>query len=299
MRRVERVLKVQPLAIGLDTAKEVLQELTSVARERVNSEFEQRLRNAYKADRAGVPKLDPEAATEDDFVSRNSQNADFRLAANLPTYENYVFLGTSGNVSFDTTDFNIEDLPKDIHFVKARADGRNGRFIEIQLKTYFVDFNQARNSDLNQILVQGEDPNWVNGVYEKIRVRIAAERLATRHFIYGNILKLFWLTLVLFLFAEYRIAKWLYPGFNLKEPLSGTGALVMFGVLFATVVALGDLAIPLLVYWFPYFEIEKNLSRRRLASRAAVKGIASAAYTAAILNVVTLVFGPPLARWLH
>src|SRR6476646_2692983 len=298
MRREERVLKLPPIAISITTADGVLRELVALSGERRTSEFEQRLRSAYKTDRAGTPALDPEARSEDDFVHRNLANADFWNSANVPSYQSYVFLAPSGNVSFDSADFTVDDLPKDVFFLKARADGLNGRFIEIVMKTDFSNFNEVRDWKSRQLLVQGDDRNWVNGSYERLRLSLAAEHLQTRGFMYGNVLKLFWLSVVLLLFAEYRAAKWLYPGFSLKQPLSGTGALVMFGILIATVATFAEVGLHLLTHWFPYFEIEGNISRGRAASRKVVLGVASAIYTGAIVNVLWLVFGPVFHGWM-
>jgi hypothetical protein len=298
MKREERVLKIPALAISTETADALLCELSKLAAERRNTEFEQRLRAAYKTDRAGTPNMDPDAQSEDEFVRRNLANQDFWRMANLPTYQNYVFLAKSGNVSFDETGFTGADLPKDIFFLKARADGLNGRFIEVQLKTDFKDFNEVRDWKTRQLLVQGEDRNWVTGVYERLKLLVDSERLQTRSFIYGNILKVFWLTILLVLFAEYRAIRWLSHSFSLTQPLSGTGALVMFGVLLGTVISVAELGIAMLTYWFPYFEVEGNISRGRTASRKLAASIASTIYTGAIINALVLIFGPAFASWI-
>ncbi len=298
MKREERVLKIPALMISTETADALLDELSKLAANRRKAEFEQRLRSAYKADRAGTPKMDPAAQSEDEFVQRNFANQDFWNAANIPTYQNYIFLAKSGNVSFDDSGFTLADLPKDIFFLKARADGLNGRFIEVQLKTDFQNFNDVRDWKTRQLLVQGEDRNWVTGVYERLKLLVDSERLQTRGFIYGNILKVFWLTILLVLFGEYRAVRWLSHNFSLTQPLSGTGALVMFGVLLGTVILVGELGIAMLTYWFPYFEVEGNISRGRTASRKIVASIASTIYTGAILNALILIFGPAFATWI-
>ena len=297
MKREERVLKIPPLAINSETADVFLDELRKLTTERRNAEFEQRLRAAYKADRAGIPRVDPAAKNEDDFVRRNVANQDFWNAANIPTYQNYIFLAKSGNVSFDEPGFTVADLPKDIFFLKARADGLNGRFIELQLKTDFQNFNEVRDWKTRQLLVQGEDRNWVTGVYERLKLLVDSERLQTRGLIYGNILKVFWVTNLLVLFAEYRAVRWLSRTFSLTQPLSGTGALLMFVVLLATLIVVAELGIAMLTYWFPYFEIEGNISRGPTASRGVVATIASAIYISVVVNALTLIFGPALGSW--
>src|SRR5262245_12203829 len=98
MKREERVLKIPPFAISNETADAFLGELTRLTTERRNAEFEQRLRAAYKADRAsGNPQVDVAAQNEDEFVRRNFANQEFWRAANIPTYQNYIFLAKSGN----------------------------------------------------------------------------------------------------------------------------------------------------------------------------------------------------------
>lgn len=299
MKREERVLKIPPLAISKQTADALVDKISQLAAERRKAEFEQRLRAAYKSDRASPhPQMDLAAKNEDEFVGRNLANQEFWKAANIPTYQSYVFLAKSGNVSFDDSDFEIADLPRDIFFLKTRADGINGRFIEVQLKTDFRDFNEIRNWQTKQVLVQGEDRNWVTGVYDRIKRLADAERLQTRSLIYGNILKVFWTTVLLVLFAEYRTVRWLSHGFSLTQPLSGTGALVMFGVLLGTLIVIAELGIAMLTYWFPYFEIEGNVSRGRTASRKFVAGIASTIYTGAMVNALALLFGPTFATWI-
>jgi hypothetical protein len=72
----------------------------------------------------------------------------------------------------------------------------------------------------------------------------------------------------------------------------------MFGILLGTLVVVGELGFAMLRYWFPYFEIEGNISRGRLASRKAVASIASTIYVGAIVNVLTLIFGPTFASWI-
>jgi len=299
MKREERVLRIPPIAVSDATASAFIKELGDLAVARRNSEFEQRLRTAFKSDRAtGNPQMDPEARSEDDFVRRNLDNQNFWQMANIPSYHNYIFLAKSGNVIFDDSDFNIEDLPKDVFFLKARADGVNGRFIEVHLKNDFKDFNEVRDLTKRQLLVQGEDRNWVTGVYERFKLLVDSERLQTRSLIYGNVTKVYWLTVVLILFAEYRAAKWLFRSFGLSQPLSGTGALLMFGVLLGTLVIVAELGFAMLKYWFPYFEIEGNVSRGRAASRRFIATIASTIYTGAILNALVLIFGPTFATWI-
>lgn len=299
MKREERVLRIPPLTISKRTATSFIDELHGLAHDKRNAEFEQRLRAAYKSDRAsGHPQMDTGAQSEDEFVRRNMANQEFWTMANIPTYQNYIFLAKSGNVIFDDSDFEIGDLPKDVFYMRARADGINGRFIELHLKTDFKNFNEVRDLNHKQLLVQGEDRNWVTGVYDRFRVLVDAERFQTRGLIYDHLTKVYWITVLLVLLAEYRAARWLYSSFSLTQPLSGTGALVMFGILLGTLISVAELGFAMLTYWFPYFEIEGNISRGRSASRRVVASITSTVYTGAIVNALVLIFGPRFASWI-
>jgi hypothetical protein len=277
-------------------ADAIIAELHNLAESRISQEFEQRLRWVYRNNPQAAAQIDQAAAGEDDFVRRNLGKPEVRVAAQIPCYERYTFLAPEANVQYEGSGFDVNDIPKDVNVVIARADGPNGRFIELRLQTKFKDFHEVRNEQLNQLLIQGDDLNWVNAVYEKVRGLLKPQYFQTRQVIYGNSLKFFWSSVVLFLFAEYRIAKWIYPGFSLQTPLSGTGALVMFGVLTASLVVFGNTIISAFTYWFPFFEIERNLSRARTASRRFVLGVLMAIYTAAAVNAVSLVFGPILKR---
>jgi hypothetical protein len=72
----------------------------------------------------------------------------------------------------------------------------------------------------------------------------------------------------------------------------------MFGVLLGTLIVVAELGIAMLKYWFPYFEIEGNISRGRMASRKVVASIASTIYSGAIINALVLIFGPAFASWI-
>jgi hypothetical protein len=298
MKRNERVLRLLPISISIATADAILEVLHVLATERVNREIEERLRQGYRNNPAAAQQLDPQATDENDFVQRHINDVGFRAATNLPTYETYTFLSSSGNVQYDDINFDVDDLPKDLSFLSARADGSSGRFVEIKLKTDFRDLNEVRNWSLNQLIVHGEDRDWVNATYERLRGLVEPEVLGTRKFIYGNALKLFWLSAVLLLFAEYRIAKWLFPGFNIQAPLSGTGALLMFGIVLGSLIAFGDFVVPAFAYFFPYFEVEKNSSRGRSAKRNVIKTVGMTIYSGALVNAVFLLFGPTISRLL-
>ncbi|MGB9121721.1 MAG: hypothetical protein WCE73_13955 [Candidatus Angelobacter sp.] len=288
MRKVEKVLYISPLSVSAETAKKLITEFHSLAQEKTRAETQQRLRNAYRNSPDFAHQFDPKAHNEEEFVTRNLEREEVKTATNLPSFERYIFLSKESNVIFEDADFEIPDLPKDLRALSLRTDTQDGGFIALSAKTHFTDFNDVRNKSNNQLIIQGGDINWVNGTYERMRLLLNSEQRGTRTFVYGNSLVLFWTSVVLFLFVEYWTAKFLYPSFDLRQPLSGTGALVMFGVLFGSVVVIANVVIGLYAYCFPYFEIEGNLSRPRLASRAVVATIISALYVGTIVNLVRI-----------
>jgi hypothetical protein len=298
-RKTERVLKVQPLMVSMSLADSILELLNQVASERTTNEMTERLRRAYQTDPNFAVQVDPVARDEAEFIARNVSNPRLLAMAQIPSYQKYTFLAPSSNVQFDNTDFKLEDFPKDLDFIWAHADGINGRFIDIHLQTKFKDFNEVRNWQLNKIVIQGEDHNWVHAIHEKFRSAIEPEGFAARQFIYKNCLPIFWLSFVFLLFAEYRAAKWLYPNFSLQSPLSGTGAIVMFAVLAGSILVFGNVVIPIFTYWFPYSEVEGNLSRSRTSSRTAIKTVLATLYSAAFINTISIIFGPAVGRWIH
>lgn len=286
------------VTISLETADKIIAELHALAEEKLLPQVEQRLRNAFKGSPAEALRTDPGATDENTFVTRNLNNQTIRAAMNLESSEKYVFLSPNSNVQFDDPNFDAKNLPKDIFFVICRADGIN-RFIEIKLKSQFNDFNDLNNWQSNQILIQGNDAEWVNATHQKFEHWIQAEKGKIRTFVYRNSRPLFWISMVLVCFAEYTIAKFINPTFNLQSPLSGTGALLMFGVLLGTLLIGANGVIRLYTYWFPFFEIEKNLSRARTESRTLVKTFLVAVYTFAILNAGKLVLAAAFTRWIN
>lgn len=293
--KTERTLRIPSLTISLETADKFIAELHSLAEEKMLPQVEQRLRNAFRADRAEALRLDPGAADENMFVTRNLNNPTIRAAMNLESAEKYIFLSPNSNVQFDDPDFETGNLPKDVFIVICRAEGIN-RFIEIKLKSKFKDFNDLYDWQTNQILIQGVNAEWVHATYQRFEHLVEGEKGKIRSFVYRTARPLFWLSMVLVCFAEYTLTKLMNPTFNLQAPLSGTGALLMFGVLLATLLIGAESFIRLYTYWFPYFEIEKNLSRTRTESRTLVKAFLIAAYTFAVLNAAKLLLASAFTR---
>ena len=296
VRKTERVLNIRPLEISLEAAAAVIALLHEVAAERVLFEASERLRLIYRNNPQQARQIDAAATNEDDFVTRHVNNPNYRVTAHIPPYEKYTFLSPTSHVQFESSDFTTQDLPKDVNLILAHVDGINGRFVDVKVRSMFKDFNEVRDPLLNQFVVHGENRDWVNATFERIRSVVEAQQFKTRSFIYGHCLSLFWVSVMLLLFAEYRVVKLGYPTFSLATPLSGTGALVMFGILMVSILVFANTIIRAFGYVFPYFEIDGNLSRSRTGARKLIAGVVSGLYVAAMLNVISLVFSPVLQR---
>ncbi len=295
MKRSERILRLPSLEISLQTADRILEILHEVAQSRIDKEAEQRLRTVYGQDSGPALKEDPASTTVDLFVSRHLRDPKLLAMMKLPSYERYVFTSRAENVEFRDPQFELKELPSDVQSAYIKVEGIE-RFIEIKLNANFANFNQITDQGANQILIQGEEPAWVSGTYHRIDQLIRLERKQIRTLIYRYARPIFWLLVVLVWTSEYSVVSWANPGFKISAPLSGTGAIVLFGVLLGTVLALANLIIPMYCFWFPYFEFEGNISRPRLASRKFIAGIVTAIFTGAVINTIHLLFAGLIHR---
>jgi hypothetical protein len=238
---------------------------------------------------------DPEATTADLLVQRHFRDPKYVAMMNLPPYERYVFISRTENVEFQDIQFALKDLPSDINSVYIKIDGGD-HFVEIKLNSKFENFFQVTDSKLNQVLIQGADPTWVSGTYHKIDQLLGPEKKLIRTFVYKNARAFFWIIAVLAWTAEYSLTRWRYPQFNISSPLSGTGAILLFVVLFGTILILGNFVLPIYAFWFPHFEFEGNISRSRLAARKFVAGIILTLLTSAVINTLNLLFSGLIHR---
>ncbi len=288
MNRYERVFRVPAVILPEAAALKVGEQIHLLAEQRIDAEMRERLRNIFRTNPAGARALDPAAADENDFVERNYQNDAFRSFV-APAYaERYTFLAPSGNVQFIGDDWELKDIPKDIDAVFARADGPQDNFIDVQLKARFRNYNELDDDNVNRVIVHGSEVAWVNHVYTAISEAVKPEQDAIRNLVYKYMVAWTWLTFALTLFLEYKAARILVPGFSFNSQLSSLAVLVIFSILFANIIIIGNFFVRVIGFLYPYFEFPDNLSRRRTDYRRPIAIGIAAAYGAALLALFTL-----------
>jgi hypothetical protein len=149
---------------------------------------------------------------------------------------------------------------------------------------------------MRQAIIQGDDADWVASVYARLKDLVEPERNAVRDWVYRNILLVFWSSVVLVAMAEYKLGQRILPATSLVQPLGTLGTMLVVGVLLGTVVLLAELLLKGYSYFFPYFEVEGNLSRSRSGLRVPVVAGLTAIYVAAFTSAVYWVVGPQIAH---
>jgi hypothetical protein len=288
MNRYERILHVPSIVVTKEVAEKVGELIHSLAQQRVDAEMRERLRNIFRANQAAAFGLDPVAASEDAFVQGNYQNETLRSFIAPAFAEKYTFISPRGNVQFVGDDWSLDDIPKDIDVVIARADGPSGNFIEIRLNARFANYNDLVDQNNNRMIVQGDDARWVNDVYERIRQAVEPQRKAVRSIVYNYMVAWNWLTFALVVFLEYKVVRIVLPAFGFNSSLSPLAVLSMFVVLFVNLILVANFFIKVVGFLYPHFEFEANLSQSRTDYRKPIALGIAALYCAAIVALFKL-----------
>jgi hypothetical protein len=288
VNRYEKIIRVPSITITQAAGVKISEQLHILAEQRTTAELQARLGNLYRSNPAQATLMDPGARDELAFVQRNITNNAYRQLL-YPAYaEKYTFLSRHGNVMFVGNDFELKDIPRDVDGVVGRADGPQTEFIDINLKARFDNYNDLIDRNNNRVIIQGNDSEWVNDVYEKINQAVSPEKNPVRDILYRYLVAWTWLTYGLVLLLEYRIARFLIPGFGFRSPLNGLAVLVIFLFLFLNVIAVTQFFIRVVGYLYPFFEFDANLSRGRTAYRKPVALAITALYGAVIVALFKL-----------
>ena len=293
--KFERVVRIPSMIIGVSTGDRILAFLNEAGREKQCAEGEAHLRQMFQRKTDVALSIDPKAVTEDLFAISQAKNHDLLSALGVDTFTKYTFLSDTQNLVFESTDFKIADLPKNIHRIYARADGLN-KFIEVKLKLRFKNFSDVDGWLETQIVVQGSDLDWVNATAKTLEDLLATERLMLRGLVYQNARVCFWSSLVLALGIEFSSFHYLHPKFDFNAPLSGLAVIALFAVLSVTTLGLGNIIIGSYTYLFPYCEIEGNFSRRRTSAQQIARAVLSSLVIGGIINAIHLLLAP-IWKW--
>jgi len=203
------------------------------------------------------------------------------------TKQKYIFLSKVESIVIEEGELYKGQLPPDIHAFYFKIEGHDS-FVEVKSRANFKHFGEVNDQSLNQVIIQGLNPVAVRGLHSKVAMLLRPQRFTLRSVFYSFPVLFFWTTLILLWFGEYRVAKMFSPNISLHAPLSALGAMIIGAVGLGSVFAYANILMPFFRYWFPYFEIEGNLSQHRLAFQKLMGGVGTALVTAGLINLVSL-----------
>lgn len=203
------------------------------------------------------------------------------------TSQKFVFLSDTENIVMEQEPVFKEQLPPDIKLFYLKIEGPNA-FVEVKSRCRFSNFTEISDATLNSITIQGRNPVAVRGLESRIRQLVMPQRFQTRTIFYFFPLTWFWSSLVLLWFAEYRVMRLIHPSLALGSPLSALGAIVIFAIALGTALVYGNFILPVFSHFFPYFEIEGNISNSRSGAQMLVGGVWASILASGIWNLIDL-----------
>ena len=204
------------------------------------------------------------------------------------TKQKYIFLSKVENIVIEEGEFFKEQLPPDVHLFYFKIEGQNS-FVEVKSRAKFRNFNEINDENLNQVIIQGPNPVAVRGLHSKVAMLLKPQRFPLRSVFYNYPLICFWASLILLWFGEYRITRLFIPTLSLHTPLSALGAIAIGAVGVGSTIGYANVLIPFFRYWFPYFEIEGNLSQHRIAFQKWAGAVGTALVATGLINLVNLI----------
>ena len=288
MSKYEKIVHIPSVVVSSETSDTIDDLLDNLAEEKVTAVLAEYARNDYRQQPASMilsGQILP-GMTEDQFVDSVCNNQSYRSLIRLGHGARYTFFSAHGNIQFVGEDFGEKDIPSDVDVIIAEANGATERLISLNVKakTQPVDIGDP---NLNRILIQSNfnDRAWVSDVYDRLNRIVDTERNLVRNLVYKYMPVFVWGAFFALVWLQYRLANHLW-GFHWREPLNGLQLLIVFFALAADFLAAGLFFVRVLPYPFPYFELDGNLSRRRIAWRWPVTVALSALYGGAVVTLV-------------
>lgn len=199
----------------------------------------------------------------------------------------YIFLSKTESIVVEQEAVSSDQLPPDVTGLYMKIEGSNA-FVEVKNRCRFKNLAEVGDRDLNSVVIQASNPVAVRALEARVRQLIEPQRFMMRTIFYSFPLVWFWISLVLIWFGEYRIARLLNPHLLLSGPLSALGAIAIFAVALGTTLVYANILAPVFSYWFPYFEIEDNLSTHRIRGQLIVGAICTSLAATGIWNLFSL-----------
>ena len=200
----------------------------------------------------------------------------------------FVFLSKTESIVIDEILSSVHQLPPDVNAIYIKIEGQDS-FVELKNRTNFKNFNEVSDAQLNSLTIQGPNPVSVRGLEAKVQQFLRPERFIVRTLFYRCPLLCFWGSLIILWFAEYRVLRAILPTMTVQGPLSALSAIFLFAGAVGSMIVYANLVIPAFSYWFPYFEIEGNLSRHRLGAQKAVAALWLSVLATGVWNLLSLI----------
>jgi hypothetical protein len=286
MAKFERIINIPAVLITRRAAEEIVELTHLLAERRITADLSARLRVLYSKSpnslnifsQASIGKT---WQTEEEFVAQNIENEAYRDLLRPAYGDRYTFISPNGNVQFVYNDFTYDDMPPDNEVILIEAAGPSGEVLGLNAKAR-PQFLELKDPNWNRILVQGPDRAWVNDTYSRLKAIIESSKEPFRHVAYHYMPLFVWATFFAIVILEYKLFR-LLSGFDWSTPLNGLQLLFAFIVLALTLMGSSHLFQRILHFVYPYFELEGNLSRRRIVWRKPVMAAIGALYAAAVV----------------
>lgn len=292
MSKYEKIVHIPSLVVSPETSDTIDGLLDDLAEDKITAVLVDYARNDYQHPTASkvLSGTIPAGMTEQQYITFVCGNQSYRSLIRLGHGARYTFFSTHGNTQLIGEDFSSEDIPTDVDAIIAEANGASERLISLNVKAKTQPV-EIGDPNLNRVLIQSNfnDRAWVNDVYERLSGMVDKERNLVRNLAYRYMPVFVWTAFLALVWLEYRLANHLWA-FHWREPLNGLQLLIVFFALAVDLLVAGLFFVRVLPYVFPYFELEGNLSRRRIAWRWPVSVALTALYGTAVVTLVGALF---------
>jgi len=271
--KFERSLEMPACFINRETTNQIAERIHAIAEEQAQADYYQFLRRA-----APGLGLTPDQAIEKYF------NDELMRALAAVRKDRCTFISSHGSLQIEGRDVLYDEIPPDPDQVIVDVPGVGGKYLNINLTSDLMRIFPLHS--VNKIIMQGQDRNWVNGLYQEFDRLFRIQKKVIRDFFYRWLRPFLFVAIVLLSFTEFRLFSLVDPTFTAFTPLNGLSMVLVFGVLLFNwylIFSIGGRAIR---YVYPYFEFEDRLSERRKDLRKWWVVTVTALYGAGLVAVV-------------
>jgi hypothetical protein len=205
VEKFEKTLQVPACYIGREIANRLAERIYAIAEDQAQAAYREFL--IQTAPRLG---LTPEQAIQLHAENRSVRDS-FRK-------DRSTFISKEGSLQIEGREVLYDEIPGDPDQVIVDVPGRNGRYLNITLSTDLMRVFPLHA--FNKIIIQGQEKDWVNGLYQEFESLFQTQKKVVRDFFY-RWLRPFAFVAILFLsFIEFWIFRLVNPTFTAFTPLN-------------------------------------------------------------------------------